>query len=59
MKAGATNSQVGPPPVNVAVMVPVPVAEPALYDTITGVTLFDGAEGALVPAAFVAVTVNV
>jgi hypothetical protein len=53
------NVQPAPPPVNVTVAVPLPVAVGPLKLLSDGVTLFDGADAGPVPDAFVAVTVKV
>jgi hypothetical protein len=58
MNCGATNVQLVPPPVNVAVMEPLPVALGAVKEVKTGVTTTP-VDDAPVPTEFVAATVHV
>src|SRR5688572_11444873 len=59
MKLAAVKEHVGPPPVKTAAMVPLPVAEGAMYDRAmrAGVTL-TAAEGGPWPSPLIAVTVQ-
>jgi hypothetical protein len=58
MNCRTVNVHDGPPPVKVAVTVPVPVAEGAVYEFATGIT-GTLAEAGPVPYMFVAVTAQV